>query len=232
MYSEHFSEHYHSVKDGALKESLKKHIIPAFENLPQKESYKILDICFGLGYNTLTTLLYLENRDVKIEIYSPEFDLELIKSLKNFEYPKEFEKFKHIIEILSDKLEYKNDKIFIKIFNQDAREMIKKCDVKFDIVFHDAFSPKKNPLLWSYEYFKQIKSIMNEKAILTTYSVASPVRLALFENGFYIYEYKSDVRNSTIATNFKSENLVEFDMQQKLKNAPNTKMIRDIEVAS
>jgi len=52
-YSEIFDEHYHSVKDGALKETLYKHIYPAFKLTPKKESYKILDICFGLGFNSL-----------------------------------------------------------------------------------------------------------------------------------------------------------------------------------
>jgi hypothetical protein len=36
--------------------------------------------------------------DVKVEIYSPEFDLELIKSLEKFEYPKEFDEINQIIK--------------------------------------------------------------------------------------------------------------------------------------
>jgi len=30
-YSKEYDEHYHSTKDGALKESLQKHVIPAYD---------------------------------------------------------------------------------------------------------------------------------------------------------------------------------------------------------
>jgi len=57
--SETYDECYHSTRDGALRESLKKHVEPAFSLVdPSKERLKVLDICFGLGYNTLTTLAH------------------------------------------------------------------------------------------------------------------------------------------------------------------------------
>ena len=56
LYSKEFDECYHSTKDGALNESLNKHIIPAFNLAPKKDKITILDICYGLGYNTLSTL--------------------------------------------------------------------------------------------------------------------------------------------------------------------------------
>ena len=43
-YSNEYGEHYHSTKDGALKESLVKHVIPAF-NVVQTQDVHILDIC-------------------------------------------------------------------------------------------------------------------------------------------------------------------------------------------
>ncbi len=36
LFSKEFNESYHSVNDGALKESLEKHIIPAFNSLKKK----------------------------------------------------------------------------------------------------------------------------------------------------------------------------------------------------
>jgi tRNA U34 5-methylaminomethyl-2-thiouridine-forming methyltransferase MnmC len=58
LFSKEYNEHYHSTKDGAINESLYKHIIPAITHHKDKKSLKILDICFGLGYNTLATLHY------------------------------------------------------------------------------------------------------------------------------------------------------------------------------
>ena len=51
IYSPEYNEHYHSLKDGALKESLYKHIIPAFEHVQELSEVNILDICFGIGFN-------------------------------------------------------------------------------------------------------------------------------------------------------------------------------------
>ena len=57
-YSKEYDEHYHSTKDGALNESILKHVLPAFKIKKNLEEINILDICFGLGFNTLATLYY------------------------------------------------------------------------------------------------------------------------------------------------------------------------------
>ena len=79
-FSSEYNEHYHSTKDGALNESLKKHIEPAFLCHKNKKHLKIIDICFGLGWNTLATLYYRDIYfpDTTLEIVSPELDGELV----------------------------------------------------------------------------------------------------------------------------------------------------------
>ena len=42
-YSSEYDEHYHSTKDGALNESLKKHIEPAFALHCKKDHLRIID---------------------------------------------------------------------------------------------------------------------------------------------------------------------------------------------
>ena len=71
LYSNKFNQHYHSIKEGALNESLHKHVIPAFNHHINKNELNILDICFGLGYNTLATIYYVKhnNLNTKINIY-------------------------------------------------------------------------------------------------------------------------------------------------------------------
>jgi len=231
LFSDRFDEAYHSKKDGALKESLEKHVIPAFELQKGKEKLNILDICFGLGYNTLATLYYIkrENLNTKVHIISPEFDKELIESLYEFEYPIEFEGFRDIIRILSRDFYYEDSQFKIEILLGDARESIPKIKDKIDIVYQDAFSPKKNPLLWTKEYFADIKKISKEDIILTTYSVASAVRMGLYENGFNIFIVKNrQVRSFTIAS-LKMLNLEHIDMQLKKSRNPNAKPLLDRE---
>lgn len=209
LYSQYFDQHYHSLKEGALNESLSKHVIPALHYHQKKKELNILDICFGLGYNSLATLYYIQNNhlDLKVNICSPEFDLELLQSLAHFPYPEEFDFLRGIIQTLSQTLFYEDEKCKIEIYHGDAREYLQilynqnRC---FDIVYQDAFSSEVNRLLWTQEYFGQIKKILNGDGLITTYSIATPIRLSIYNNGLNIYEYKPDSSNRiTIALNNK-----------------------------
>jgi len=211
--NEKYNECYHS-SEGALTESLYKHVLPGFDIVNKKE-IKILDICFGLGYNTFCAVLN-RPKGTKLKIFSPELDLELIKSLKNFKYPKEFEKIKHIINEISDNLYYKDEFVEIEVKNIDAREYIKTL-TDIDIIYQDAFSPKVNRELWTIEYFSDLKRILNKDGVITTYSVATPVRCALYKLGFRLYTHKSDkIRKGTIAV-FKDIDYEKVDFKEKLK---------------
>jgi len=98
-YSPEYDEHYHSTKDGALNESLKKHIEPAFALHREKDHLRLIDICFGLGFNTLLSLYWRDTYypDTTLEIYSPELDGDLVASLVDFPYPDIFEPYRNII---------------------------------------------------------------------------------------------------------------------------------------
>jgi tRNA U34 5-methylaminomethyl-2-thiouridine-forming methyltransferase MnmC len=211
--SEKFNECYHS-REGAILESLYKHVYPAF-NVVSKDEINILDICFGLGYNTFLSIL---NRPFKskINIFSPEMDKKLVKSLIDFPYPKKFEKIREIIEKVSKDFYYEDEFVKIEIFIGDAREYIKKLN-NIDIVYQDAFSPKVNKELWTIEYFSQIKKILNKDGIITTYSVATPVRCALYKLGFKLYTHPyKNIRKGTIAA-FRELPFEKINFEEKLK---------------
>ncbi len=231
LFSYEFNEAYHSTQDGALVESLEKHIKPAFRFQKDKKELVILDICFGLGYNTLSTLYYIKknNLPIRVHIISPEIDINLIKSLKDFNYPNEFKEFRDIIEVLSLNQYYRDNQFEIEILIGDAREIVPKINRKIDIVYQDAFSPKRNPLLWTKEYFADIRALSKQDTIITTYSVATSVRMGLYENGFNIFELKSSrVRSSTIAS-LDILDLDYIDMELKKIRNPNAKSLRDLD---
>lgn len=68
----------------------------------------------------------------------------------------------------------------------DARKNITELDKKYDIVFLDAFSPQKDPTLWTIDFLAKIKEKMNTNSILASYSKSTPFRSALLELGFNI----------------------------------------------
>nr|WP_031347971.1 MnmC family methyltransferase [Sulfurimonas hongkongensis] len=229
-YSKEYDEHYHSTKDGALNESLLKHVIPTMNMMQNRDEVNILDICFGLGFNTLASLYYHKKHSLKqrLNIYSPELDTGLVESLKDFAYPEIFDEFKHIIdELLANKI-YSDKNFHIEIFLGDAREYIKSFQNKFDIVYQDAFSPKANYALWTGEYFRDISSSMKADGILSTYSTALATRLALYENGFNVYVNRQEsIRNSTIASKENLKDLELVDMKHKIKCNPDARPLRD-----
>ncbi len=231
LFSYEFNEAYHSTQDGALIESLEKHIKPAFRFQKGKKELVILDICFGLGYNTLSTLYYIKknNLSTRVHIISPEIDRNLIKSLKNFNYPNEFREFKDIIRELSLNQYYRDNQFTIEILIGDAREIVPTIYKKIDIVYQDAFSPKKNPLLWTREYFGDIRALSKKDTIITTYSVASSVRMGLYENGFNIFKVNNSiVRSSTIAS-LDILDLEYIDIELKKIRNLNLKSLRDLD---
>jgi len=230
LFSKEFNEPYHSTKDGALHESLEKHVKPSFFLKSDKEKLTILDICFGLGYNTFATLYYIKKHKLKIKVHilSPEFDEGLIRSLDTFIFPPEFDTIKHIIKAISQNLTYEDEQFKIEVLLGDARKSIPKIRKKIDIVYQDAFSPAHNPLLWTKEHFAGIRAICKENAILTTYSTAAAIRLGLYENGFYIFVHRAEMmRYSTVATLQMLEDLEYIDMELKKIRNTEARSMRD-----
>ena len=229
-YSTEYQEHYHSTKDGALQESLQKHVIPALGAKKEKKELNILDICFGLGFNTLATLHYIEQEglDCKLKIYSPELDSALVVSLPHFAYPKEFEKYRDLLTELVQTGSYSDEVFDLELFVGDARAYIKRFEDHFDIVYQDAFSPATNPVLWTREYFADIAKAMKSDGVLTTYSIALSTRLALHENGFRIYLNEGEgYRKATIASLGTLEGFEPVDMEHKIACNPEAQSLRD-----
>lgn len=229
-FSSEYNEHYHSTKDGALNESLKKHIEPAFAVQENRDHLKIIDICFGLGFNTLLSLYYRDTYfpDTTLEIVSPELDGELVASLVDFPYPDIFEPYTIIIKALSQKGEYKDDRTFIRVKIMDARKVLRALSGEWDVCYQDAFSPSSNPVLWTREYFADLARLMGKEGIVTTYSTALATRLALYENGFNLYLNTGEgYRNATVASRRELERFEKVDMEHKKRCNPDAVSLRD-----
>lgn len=207
LFNSNYQESYHSLKDGAISETLFKHIFPCFEYAIFGEKIRVLDICFGLGYNTFFTLKHFlsSHYPQSLEIYSPEKDELLLPSLLSFSYPKEIESFegislKEILEALNSQQVFNAPNYKIQCFIGDAIEFIKQFpDNFFDIIYQDAFSPSKNAELWSEEYFALLYRKLSENGVISTYSQSGAVRDNAKRAKFFVYEITQDLtRNSRI----------------------------------
>lgn len=78
LYNNIVKDIYHS-KTGAYTEAMEKFIIPSLASsiIGKQEEIKILDICYGIGYNTKAALNFL-SKDKKIIIDALEYDKSLV----------------------------------------------------------------------------------------------------------------------------------------------------------
>lgn len=190
FHNEKFDESYKCL-GGAASESRIKFVGPCrIAELAKQGSVRILDVCFGLGYNSAAAIdTALEsNPDCRINIIGLENDPEVFDIIKEIDAP--FKNYNIIKRLSTNNLEFADKNLKIKIILDDARQSVKNLvkgnDAKFNAVFFDPFSPKKCPELWTLEFMDDIKKLMKKGAILATYSCATHVRNKLKELGFNV----------------------------------------------
>jgi len=180
-------ECYHSTH-GAIQESRHIFIEAGLKQCPKKE-IRILEIGFGTGLNAFLTLLEAEKsekiiRYTTLELYPVEMETALLLN-----YPDElahgkrqdFEKM-HTVEW---NIEIPVTPYFmLKKVETDFTGFVFKDN--FDVVYFDAFSPEKQPEMWSEALFEKIYSHCNSGAVLTTYCAKGIVRRAMQAAGFVV----------------------------------------------
>lgn len=171
LYNKALDEIYHD-RNGAKKEAYEKFIEPCFVLKNQTKS--ILDICYGIGYNTKTALFYLDN--IK-SIDCVEIDPYLVQKSIEFEFSKK------INETIQNNLKNPD---FIHFFIEDIRNFIPNCNKKYTIIFHDGFSPNKQSEVWSEDLIKKIIDKLCYDGVYVTYNKSKPVLKSLLNQGLIV----------------------------------------------
>lgn len=188
LYVPEIDESYHSTH-GAIQESMHIFLNTALKCSKNKQ-IKLLEVGFGTGLNAFLTAIEAENSGKKIQYTT-------------------LEKFPVSAEITS-KLNYSQQatqqqlvSVFDKIHQASWEKEVQitdnfsilklNCDFEayqpnstFDVVYFDAFSPEKQPEMWTEEQFIKIYNACNVGAILTTYCAKGIVRRALQTAGFKV----------------------------------------------
>ena len=175
--NEEVGESYHS-QTGAVGEALKKYAIPCrIKELAKTGKLKILDVCFGLGYNSAMAISIAleENPECEIEVVGLEYDITIISKIREVNPPIAF--FAQYKKFNPSLLEFKERNVSVKIILGDARETSKTLpENHFDAIFFDPFSPKTAPEMWQIPLFEQMHRVMKSSAIFATYSCARMAR--------------------------------------------------------
>jgi tRNA U34 5-methylaminomethyl-2-thiouridine-forming methyltransferase MnmC len=221
FFSSEFGQTFHS-KYGAKEESIYKFAIPTL--LAQKASrgyLKILDVCYGLGYNTAAALatIWQSNPDCHVEIIALELDRTVPMAtiehrlLADWEAP--------IPQLLAKLAQAENveiDRLKAKLIFGDARQTIAfaiATRFQADAIFLDPFSPLSCPQLWTVEFIDRVAKCCAPDGRIATYSCAAAVRAALCAAGLHIADTSPVGRKApgTIAS-FDPEGLPPLSQQE------------------
>ncbi len=192
FFSEEVGEAFHSIQ-GAKTEALLKFVEPC--QLTQRATQpvlRLLDVCYGLGYNTATALeaIWAINPRCRVELVALELDSSVPKAaiahnlLENWLTP-----IPELLAILSTSREVETDYFHAQLHIGDGRFTIRElCQANFqaDAIFLDPFSPPRCPQLWTVEFLQQLAHCCASTGRLATYSCAAAVRSALIAAEFKI----------------------------------------------
>ncbi|MGK7957429.1 MAG: tRNA (5-methylaminomethyl-2-thiouridine)(34)-methyltransferase MnmD [Crocosphaera sp.] len=223
FFSEEFEELFHS-HSGAKQEAQYKFIEPCQikEKTTIKDTIKVLDICYGLGYNTAVALenIWSNDPNIKIELFALENDINVALQTINSNLLDNFsdDVIDNLKKLANDQ-EITTKTLKAQLLLGDARQTIKTViqqNFKADALFLDPFSPPKCPQLWTVEFIKLVSQCLEKDGYLATYSCAASVRTALQLTGLQIGATRSVGRRSpgTVA-NWKGNNLPPLSQQEK-----------------
>ena len=222
FFSPEFGETFHS-HFGAQQEAEFKFVYPVqLLSKVDQPVICILDICYGLGYNTASALtaIWQLNPQSKIELVGLELDIEVPKTaiathlLDTWPAP-----VPELLATLANTQKLQTAKIEAKLLTGDARTTIQEViNSKFqvDAIFLDPFSPPSCPQLWTVEFLSLVSSCLKPDGYLATYSCSAAVRTALKEAGLKIGSTTPVGRRSpgTVAS-FSEKNLPPLSDKEK-----------------
>ncbi len=221
FFSEEFGQTFHS-KFGAKEESIFKYAIPTL--LAQKASrgqLRILDICYGLGYNSAAALatIWRSNPNCMVEIIALELDRSVPVSAIEHNLLGDWEEpIPQLLTQLVNIETVESERLTAQLILGDARQTIGQVLVrgfKADAIFLDPFSPTACPQLWTIEFIDQVAKCCASDGIIATYSCASAVRTALVSAGLFVGDSIPVGRKSpgTIAS-FNASQLTPLSQQE------------------
>lgn len=191
FFSAEFGETFHS-QSGAIQEAETKFVQPLqLKEQAEKPKLKILDVCYGLGYNTAAAIntIWQVNPDCQIELFALELDLTVPAAALAHQLTDNWsEPIRQILTQLVNQGQIQTNKLQATLLIGDARSTIQQLPDNWqaDAIFLDPFSPPHCPQLWTVEFFGKLANHLASDGKLATYSCSAAVRSALLAAGLKI----------------------------------------------
>lgn len=192
FFSNEFGEAFHS-QQGAKQEAFLK-FAQATDLVEKAKQPQIclLDVCYGLGYNTAAALETIWSVNPACVVMSYGLELDASVPLAAVAPPlidSWSEPVQGILRTLAAQHQCSTSQLQAKLLIGDARQTIQHLNhagVQADAILFDPFSPRRCPQLWTVEFFQQVARCLAPTGKLATYSRSASVRAAMQAAGLQI----------------------------------------------
>jgi tRNA U34 5-methylaminomethyl-2-thiouridine-forming methyltransferase MnmC len=192
FFSETFGETFHS-REGARDEAFQKYAVATqLADRAQADRICLLDICYGLGYNSAAAIetIWAINPHCQIQLYALELDPTVpIAATEPPLLDAWTPAVQQILIDLAQTHQSHQDHLVAKLLIGDARQTIHQLvdrQIQADAIFFDPFSPRRCPQLWTLEFLIPVTRCLAPQGQLATYSRSAAVRAALRQTGLHI----------------------------------------------
>jgi tRNA U34 5-methylaminomethyl-2-thiouridine-forming methyltransferase MnmC len=192
FFSKEFRESFHS-REGAKAEAFQKFAAATdLTQLGERGSVQLLDVCYGLGYNTAAALelIWKVNPTCHIEIHALELDetvpLAAIAPPLIDSWSAEVQE---ILKAIALEHHCVTPRLSATLLMGDARQTIqslRQSGYQSEAILLDPFSPRRCPQLWTVEFVSQLAKCLSPAGKLATYSRSASVRAAMREAGLNV----------------------------------------------
>jgi tRNA U34 5-methylaminomethyl-2-thiouridine-forming methyltransferase MnmC len=189
FFSEAFNETFHS-RQGARQEAFLKFAQATdLVSRSQQSHLRLLDVCYGLGYNTAAALetIWAINPDCHVEVYGLELDATVPQAaIAPAVIAGWSPSVQEILRAIAHQHQCLLPRLTASLLIGDARQTIQplaQMEFQADAIFFDPFSPRRCPQLWTVEFFQQVANCLAPAGKLATYSRSAAVRSALLAAG-------------------------------------------------
>lgn len=182
-----FEQAFHSTT-GAYQEAESKFVRPS-GLLERPGPLRVLDICYGLGYNSAALLdeLWRIRPETRVELIALEIDPEIARSAHALGWLDTWPRAQEVLGVLAHTLEIETDRLSARLLTGDARQTLKTVPRAWaDGIFLDPFSPESCPALWTVEFLTLAAQSLKPTGTLVTYACGAAVRTALQAAGLQI----------------------------------------------
>jgi tRNA U34 5-methylaminomethyl-2-thiouridine-forming methyltransferase MnmC len=198
FFSPAFGETFHS-REGAAQEAQKTYVeMTQLSTLACADEVAILDVCYGLGYNSAAALeaIWQVNPHCRVILRALEIDSAVPKSALEHQLLGAWsQSVQTALTDLAETYQSQTPRLDAQLLMGDARQTIQPLAqvnasgvayFQADAIFFDPFSPPRCPQLWTLDFFAQVARTLKPKGRLATYSCAAAVRAAMLQAGLSI----------------------------------------------